>query len=144
MTYDEFTKQAQLWIVAVVVATEVPPDSPDAEFRAVIDVMRNRAKVLNKSLVEIVLTKNQFSAVCREDYWRKAMAGKWMPAHVQRCYEWLQRDWVDITEHATHYYSPISMIPQGRVPAWANPPAVEVEVPGARPEYFRFFRGIPL
>jgi len=137
--YADFLKQFQLHIVAVVVATEVPPDSPDAEFRGVIDVMRNRAKSRGLSLVEVVLQKNQFSAVCREDYWRKAMAGKWMPAHVERCYSWIRRDWPDSTQGAEFYYSPISMVPVNSAPAWAAK-MKEVEVVGVRQSYFRFFR----
>lgn len=136
---DDFIVVGKNYILACVVATEVPPDSPDAEFRAVIDVIRNRAKKWTLSLVEVVLQKNQFSAVCREDYWRKAMAGKWQQAHVSRCYEWVQRDWVDTTNGATFYYSPISMQPAGAAPPWAAK-LDEVTVDGVRQAYFRFFK----
>lgn len=141
MSYDDFIKQFQLHIVAVVVATEVPPDSPDAEIRAVIDVMRNRAKARALSLVEVVLQPKQFSAVCSQDYWRRAMAGKWQPLHVARCYGWVQRDWVDTTDHSTHYFSPISMEPAGRVPDWIKD-MNEVNVSGVRAGYFRFFKSV--
>jgi hypothetical protein len=142
LTYPEIRGLFQLHVVAVVVATEVPPDSPDPEFRAVIDVMRNRSKQRALSLVEVVLQKNQFSAVCREEYWRRAMSGKWMPAHVERCFNWIQRDWADTTDGADHYYSPITMQPAGAVPSWAAA-LQEVNVPGVRQAYFRFFKGKP-
>jgi len=130
----------QKYAVAVVVATEVPPDAPEAEFSAVIDVMRNRAKASGKSLVEVVLERNQFSAVCREDYWRKAMAGKWQRDHVERCYAMLDMQWPDTTGGATHYYSPISMVPQWSIPQWATKFEART-VSGVRQDYFRFYKG---
>jgi len=130
----------QLYIVAVTVATEVPPDAPAEEAMAVIDVIRNRAKMTGRSLVEIVLAKNQFSAVCREDYWRKAMAGKWLPKHVEKCMDLLKMEWPDTTNGATYYYSPISMIPKWSAPSWAER-FIEREVPGVRKDYFRFYFG---
>lgn len=149
--------EAQRYIVAVTVATEVPPDAPIAEFKAVIDVIRNRAAsgkwwgggtvVLSESarrmhvpsLLYVVMAKNQFSAVCREDYWRRALAGDWQPRHVARCLAILQTDWPDTTDGATHYYSPIGMQPPGCAPSWA---AVMRETfpPGVRARYFRFFK----
>ena len=66
--------------------------------------------------------------------------GRWFPAHVERCYRLLQQDWTDTTGGATHYYSPIGMVPRGAVPSWAGA-MVEVDVPGVRKNYFRFFIG---
>ncbi len=131
---------ARLYIVAATVATEVPPDAPEAEFKGVIDVMRNRVRVFRKSLLQVVLAPRQFSAVCREQYWRDALDGVWLPAHVARCYQLLEQDWPDTTGGATHYYSPIGMVPRGSVPAWAGS-MTEMDVPGVRPNYFRFFKG---
>ncbi len=125
--------------MAATAATEIPPDAPEQEFKAVIDVMRNRSRIRGQSLMEVVLAKNQFSAVCREDYWRRALNGKWLPRHVEKCYMLLNEEWDDKTTGATHYYSPISMIPQGRMPNWAHS-MEEVEIDGVRPFYFRFWR----
>lgn len=139
----EFKKIQQTgkdYLVAVVLATEVPPNSPDEEFRAVLDVMRNRAKFWGLSLVEVVLAPKQFSAVCHEAYWRKACAGLWVPSHVERSFEWTQRDWSDTVDGATHYFSPITMKPEGTVPSWAAS-MTEVFPVGVRLEYFRFFKG---
>lgn len=134
--------EGMYYIVGVVVATEVPPDAPIEEFKAVIDVMRNRAKRSNNigDLVSVVLAKNQFSAVCREDYWRKAMAGKWLPQHVDKCVELVKQSWEDTTDGATYYYSPVSMIPKWSAPAWAER-FIEKEVKGVRKEFFRFYLG---
>jgi len=132
----------RLYIVASVVATEVPPDSPIEEFMAVIDVIRNRAKRTQEvgDLVMAVLAKNQFSAVCREDYWRRAMAGYWQPAHVQKCLDLVTQDWPDTTDGANYYYSPISMVPQWSAPSWAAKFEGKT-IPGVRPDYFKFFKG---
>lgn len=146
---DDFT-DARRYIVAVTVATEVPPDAPIEEFKAVIDVMRNRAasgrwsmragrRTDAQALVHVVLSKNQFSAVCREGYWRRAMAGDWQPRHVARCFDLVATDWPDTTDGATHYYSPIGMIPPSRVPLW-QPGMRETFPPGVRALYFRFFK----
>ena len=135
-------ESAQLYIVAVTAATEIPPfpDTPEAEFKGVIDVIRNRARIFRKSLVDVVMAPRQFSAVCRETFWRDAICGKWFPAHVERCYRLLQQDWSDTTGGATHYYSPIGMVPRGSVPSWAGS-MVEISIEGVRPNYFRFFIG---
>lgn len=137
------------YIVAAVVATEVPPTAPLAEFKAVIDVMRNRAasgrwgganlsRTSWAALVHVVLAPHQFSAVCNADYWRAALAGEWQAAHVERCYYLLGEGWPDTTDGATHYYSPIGM-PAHRVPDWAAAMR-EVRPDGVRPEFFRFFK----
>lgn len=133
--------EAKQYIIAAVVATEVPPDAPEEEFKAVIDVIRNRAgrSTLNKQ-VRVVLAKNQFSAVCREDYWRKALSGDWLPNHVTRCLELVKQDWPDTTDGAMYYYSPISMIPKWSSPPWAER-FIEREVNGVRKDYFRFYFG---
>lgn len=139
MTPAEIGRQ---YIVAVVVATEVPPDAPLEEFQAVISVIRNRSIKRKKNLVEVVLEKNQFSAVCREDYWREAMAGKWEPDHVDKCYDLLGTEWYDTTDGAMYYYSPISMKPQWSQPHWDFSKLKEVPVTGVRTEYFRFFKEV--
>lgn len=134
---------ARDYVVAVTVATEVPPDAPEAEFRAVIDVIRNRMADdrFPTDEVEVCLQPRQFSAVCREDYWRLAMAGRWLPSHVAKCYALWRREWTDTTDGATHYFSPIGMSPTGTEPDWAASPEMEeVEVVGVRADYFRFFR----
>ena len=138
--FQKIQQQGKDYIVAVVVATEVPPDSPDMEFRAVLDVMRNRSKLWGLSLVEVVLAPRQFSAVCREAYWRRASAGLWIPAHVERAFGFVQRDWSDTVAGATHYFSPISMEPKGSEPGWIKG-MEEVFPPGVRLDYFRFFKG---
>lgn len=150
----DFT-EARRHIVAAVVATEVPPDAPLAEFKAVIDVIRNRAasghyggpahmtsaelRTCVVALLYVVMAKNQFSAVCREDYWRRALAGEWLPQHVARCFDLLAQDWPDTTQGALYYFSPVSMQPTGREPPWAAG-MTEIYAAGVRKEYFRFFK----
>lgn len=137
-----------MWTVAAVVATEVPPQAkPDfgddqiaLAIRCVLDVMKNRAALgtWGDTLVEVVLAPKQFSAVCREDYWIKAMAGKWCPSHVQRCFQEVVLDRPAQID-ATYYYSPVSMKPPGAVPGWAAS-KTEVLVPGLSTTYFRFYK----
>lgn len=129
------------YLVACTVATEVPPNAPEAEFKAVIDVMRNRvkSKKWGKRGVNVVLAKHQFSAVCREDYWINAITGDWQPKHVEKCYNLWVAGWPDTTKGATHYYSPISMNPKWSEPKWAKN-MTEIKVDGVRPDYFRFFK----
>lgn len=134
--------EAMLYIVGVVVATEVPPNAPIEEFKAVTDVIRNRTNRSGDAgdMVLVVLAKNQFSAVCREAYWRRAMAGKWISSHVDKCIELVKTDWEDTTDGATYYYSPISMEPRGSIPSWATK-FEEKQVAGVRSDYFRFYKG---
>lgn len=140
------------YVVAVVMATEVPP-VPQAEFtaemiplalRAVANVIRNRTvrPGFPEDPVSVVLAPKQFSAVCREPYWRDAMAGRWQPNHVRTALQvWRASaiDRVSLVPGATHYYSPISMIPRGSSPTWAAG-MDEVLVPGLSREYFRFYK----
>lgn len=137
------------WIVAATIATEIPP-RPQGPFTremipvaiaAICDVIRNRVHDprFPDTAVEVVLQPRQFSAVCREDYWRRAMAGLWEPSHMARCLE----EWQHPAEHATapgatHYYSPVSMVPPDREPSWIHG---MTEVPVAVDKsYFRFFK----
>ena len=139
--FNQIREYAQVYLVAVTIATELPPDAPLEEYKAVIDVIRNRVKSgrWGKLAVDVVLARNQFSAVCRETYWRNAVAGNWLPSHVERCLNLWTVDWADTTDGAMYYYSPISMIPQWSAPAWAAS-LVEVTVEGTRPTHFKFFK----
>lgn len=143
MTWEEEQQCGKDYIVACVVATEVPPNAPEEEFKAVIDVMRNRAASdefgTEHDLVQVVLQRNQFSAVCRAQYWRDAMSGKWLKWHVAKCFDLIRQQWDDTTDGATHYYSPISMEPKDSVPSWAGS-MTRCEVEGVRDEYFRFYK----
>ena len=92
MNFPELRSNSHDYLVAVTIATEVPPDAPIAEFKAVIDVMRNRVKSGKWGAlpIDVVMAPKQFSAVCREYYWRRAIAGAWCPQHVEKCYAlWL-------------------------------------------------------
>lgn len=143
------SEEGRDYVVACVIATEVPPQ-PTGTFtaemiligiRAVCAVIRNRvAAAFAEDAVGVVLAPKQFSAVCREDYWRKAMAGRWFPGHVAKClHEWQHPAPVPIAVGATYYYSPVSMVPPGRVPDWVAG-KTEVLVPGLDRQYFRFYR----
>jgi cell wall hydrolase len=145
-------------IVAATIATEVPPRAvPAANFtdamvpialRAVAEVIRNRARrgTFGGPLpVDVVLAPKQFSAVCREDYWREAIAGRWVPMHLVRALDaWrgLRNQPVGpdvLGPDATHYYSPVSMIPQWSAPAWAAR-MTEIVVPQIDPKSFRWYK----
>jgi len=142
MNFQEEMQQAHDYLVAVTVATEVPPDAPIEEFKAVIDVIRNRVKAgkWGPLPINVVMAPKQFSAVCREDYWRRAVAGTWFPHHVEKCLALWRSSWApDTTDGATYYYSPISMIPQWSAPSWAAS-LTEVQVAGTRPTHFKFFK----
>ena len=138
------------WLVACTIATEVPPvgigaftpEMIPAALRAVADVIRNRvaAGSWGHSPVEVVLAKNQFSAVCREDYWRKAVAGLWQLSHVLKALAvWQTPQCPDNVGGATYYYSPVSMRPVGAIPSWVAG-LTEVVVPGIDPQFFRFYK----
>jgi len=130
------------FIVAVTAATEIPPDAPIEEFKAVMDVMRNRVKSPHfpDTPVEVVLQRNQFSAVCREKYWFDALNGKWLPKHVEKCYNlWIQGG-EDTTDGAVYYYSPISMNPPNSKPKWNFTHLEETSPKGVRKNYFRFYK----
>jgi hypothetical protein len=138
------------WIVAVVVATEVPPPGTTAldeadivlAIQAVCNVIKGRAHDprFPNDPVLVVLEPKQFSAVGREDYWRKACANLWFPHHVQACLDtWRSTTPSPVAQGALWYYSPISMDPPGRVPDWVDGKA-EVPVPGLSRDFFRFYR----
>jgi Cell Wall Hydrolase len=137
------------WIIAATIATEVPP-LPKGPFtaamipiaiRAVSDVIRNRAASLAfpSNPVLVVLQHNQFSAVCREEYWQKALAGEWQPQHVLRCLREWQTPQAPVAPGALYYYSPVSMVPPGREPSWVKT-LTRVPVAGLDESYFRFFK----
>lgn len=141
------------YVVACTAATEVPP-APVGTFtadmivpaiKAVCQVIRNRVADARfpGTAVEVVLQKNQFSAVCRQDYWVKAMAGLWEPMHVQRCIDvWSSGEYLAVAPGfgALWYYSPASMVPKDSAPAWAAT-RTEVVPPGnIDREYFRFYK----
>ena len=136
------------YVVACVIATEVPP-KPTGEFtapmipvaiRAVADVIRNRVKDSRfpDTAVEVVLQPKQFSAVCREAYWRAAMAGGWFPGHVASCLKIWEANQPPLAIGALYYYSPVTMVPPHRVPSWVAG-LDEVLVPGIHRDYFRFY-----
>jgi len=138
------------YLVAVTIATEVPPRPTgnftepmiDLAIRAVAEVIRNRAADPHFPDTEaaVVLQARQFSAVCREDYWRRAICGDWFPAHVERCLRiWHEIPIRSVVPGACWYYSPISMVPPFRVPDWAKA-LVEVPLEGMHADYFRFYR----
>ena len=143
---EDIQKLANLYDVAVVVATEVPPysDTPIEEYKAVIDIVRNRVKhpKYPDTLLQVVWQKNQFSAVFREPYWLKATEGKWFAHHVEKCMALLQSEWPDTTDGATMYYSPISMKPVNSKPQWDFTNLEEVDVDGVRKDHFRFYREV--
>lgn len=142
------------FVVACVVATEVPPvptaaftaDMIEKAIGAVCAVIRNRYvdPRFPNNPVEVVLQKNQFSAVCREDYWIKAMAGLWFPSHVARCLTyWQTADAGKLQDYfggktPLWYYSPVSMVPAGSAPSWAST-RTEVPLDGVSRDYFRFY-----
>jgi spore germination cell wall hydrolase CwlJ-like protein len=141
-TFQEVKRNAEDYIVAATIATEVPPtDSPIEEMKAVIDVIRNRVKSgrWGTTALDVVLFPKQFSAVCREAYWRRALTGDWFPRHVEKCLAMWRSSWPDTTDGSLYYYSPISMVPQWSEPSWAAN-LVNVAVPGVRHDYFRFFK----
>jgi spore germination cell wall hydrolase CwlJ-like protein len=138
------------YVVAVVVATEVPPPGTVAGFtddmvpvalQAVCDVIRNRVAnpEFPNTAVQVVLQPKQFSAVCREDYWIRAMAGEWEAAHVALALATWQANGTAVAPGACWYYSPISMKPPGSQPSWITG-KVEVLVPGLDRWYFRFYK----
>jgi len=143
--FDYVKLGAPDYIVACTIATEVPPDAPSSEFKAVTDVIKNRAKDgrWGNKTINVVLAKNQFSAVCREQYWKDALTGDWLPSHVERCYSFLTSGGKDSTDGSLYYFSPVSMVPRGTLPKWDFDKLEEVHVDGVRPEYFRFFKEKP-
>ena len=141
------------WVVAATIATEVPP-VPQGVFtadmiprarRAVAEVIRNRhtSGRFQPTPAEVVLAPRQFSAVCREDYWRRAVAGTWQPRHVMRSldawYAAVTDPTGDLADGATHYYSPISMVPKWSAPGWIQG-MTEVRIPGISRDFFRWYK----
>lgn len=148
LTTDDFVI-GQDYLVAATIATEVPPtattdfsaDQIVLAIRAVCDVIRNRvaSPLFPNTAVEVVLQPRQFSAVCREDYWRHALAGRWFPRHVASCLAaWRYAPAPPVVPGALYYFSPISMEPVGREPTWLAG-KTELIIPKLNPHYFRFF-----
>jgi hypothetical protein len=143
----------QDYVVAVVVATEVPPPGTIPAFtddmvvialRAVCEVVRNRVAhpAFPDTAVQVVLAPKQFSAVCREDYWIRAMAGLWEPRHVQQALDtWQHHAPISLVPGALWYYSPASMSPPFSEPPWLVG-KTEVLVEGLSRDYFRFYREV--
>lgn len=144
-------------LVASVMATEIPPQQPpdgppftprmrELAQRAIASVIRNRVALpgFPDTAAEVVLQRKAFSAVWLsqvrgQDYWIRACAGRWFPAHVASCLQaWSDRG-PDITDGCTHYYSPIHMEPPGREPDWWQQ-LEEVEIEGLTGPYYRFGR----
>lgn len=151
--YGPVEQDAQEWIVAATIATEVPPYPHGAftaemipvSLRAVAEVIRNRASSPHfpDTAVEVVLQPRQFSAVCRDAYWTQAIAGKWCDTHVDNALDaWryaVGEPAYDIAQGATHYFSPCSMKPVGSVPAWIQN-MTEINIPSIDTTFFRWFR----
>lgn len=49
----------------------------------------------------------------------------------------------DITPETLHYWSPVSMVPKGRKPAWAPSASRIYSAPGIDPERFQFAENVP-
>lgn len=158
---------AEEWIVAVTIATEVPPrpttnpNSPQpwlAEaiplaIRAVAEVVATRAKTngFPNSALGVVLQLKQFSGVLRglslkavghRDIWLDAVCGIWFPDHVGKCLaEWrrVMRSAERIAGGATHYYSPVGMLPPGSKPSWVVGKTLHT-VTGVPIDWFSFYR----
>lgn len=141
-------REGRDWIIAATVATEVPPPDTgplsDADValarQAVCNVIRARAASpqFPSDPVMVVLQARQFSAVCGQDYWRKACAGLWFPTHVDACLAEWEASTGDAARGALWYYSPISMLPRDSVPNWTAGKS-EVLVEGLSREFFRFY-----
>lgn len=156
------------WLVAATIATEVPPrptTSPNSlqpwtaeaiplAIRAVAEVVDARVKAdgFPNSPLDVVLQVKQFSGVLRgvalvqvghRDIWLDAVGGLWFPDHVSRCLaEWrriARGSEARIAGGATHYYSPVGMLPSRRVPSWAVD-LTPVPLAGVPDDWFRFFR----
>jgi len=156
------------WLVAATIATEVPPrptTNPNSvqpwtaeaiplAIRAVAEVIATRARTdeFPKTALGVVLQIKQFSGVLRgvslvqvghRDVWLDAVGGLWFPDHVGRCLaEWrriARGTTVEVAGGATHYYSPISMLPSRRIPFWAVD-MTPVPVPGVPLDWFTFYR----
>lgn len=111
---------------------------------AVMDIIMNRAakKYRGKTVKEVCLYPGQFScwrpSGGKENHEallalaRQVLGGFPSPLYIET--EYLARFAMeglikDITNGATHYYSPLSMVPRNAVPAWAKgkTPVAEVE-----------------
>jgi len=149
-------QEAHDWMVAATIATEVPPieikktrpDGATTNFtremieptiRCVADVIRCRTADPHfpDTAIAVVLQRNQFSAVCREDYWRRAVSGDWQLQHLRNCLGIWREGTSELV--ALYYYSPISMVPPFREPSWAAR-LTEVLVDGIDRDYFRWYR----
>jgi len=140
------------YIVACVMATEVPPvPTKDGLFtdamiipalQAVKDCIMARMidSQFPRTAVGVVMEKGQFSAVCREDYWVRALEGSWAPDHVARALMVWENSMPQVAPGALFYFSPCSMVPRDTLPGWDFTKLVEIETPAINKEYFRFFK----
>lgn len=101
---------AEDWIVAATIATEVPPSPVQSSAaqemftspmilvaqQAVAEVIANRLAhpAFPKTAAGVVLQPKQFSGTLRgllagkgRDIWADAVAGLWFPTHVHECYQ---------------------------------------------------------
>lgn len=110
-----------------------------------------------KSPLAVVLQLKQFSGVLRglslsdvghRDIWLEAVDGQWFPQHVAECLQAWRRvcEWArtsatgnPLVPGALWYYSPVSMLPAGRVPGWALG-KTPVPCTWVAADYFRFYR----
>ncbi len=99
-------------------------DCTSRERQAIANVIWNRTKNLYSSdgtIISTCLKPYQFST------WNKDNMEyiKWQIEHLpglslkQAKVAWLAKD-IDLTNDAVLYYSPASMIPRGKIPAWVN------------------------
>lgn len=121
MEYKEVLQAAHDYIVAVTIASEVGPESTEAERLAVASVIRNRATFSGTSAVRVVMKPRQFSGVLHT-YWGRYLSGESLKGLVEICYNsWKKAERRPTLPAAVRwYYSPCSMIPEGRKPNWAN------------------------
>lgn len=156
------------WLVAVTIATEVPPEPAQSAnskvpftaemiplaVQAVAETVLNRvtSKRFQPTALDVVLAVKQFSGTLRglpasaghKDFWRDGVAGRWYPAHVALCLATWRRirggsGFTPVAPGALYYYSPVSMVPPHRVPSWAGA-LTPVPVVGLPLDYFTFYR----
>lgn len=163
MSFAETQATACDYLVASVIATEVPPRAIHSRkasgpftvemipyaIRAVCDTIRNRVASPDfpDEAAEVVLQIKQFSGVLRglrisdvghRDIWPEAVSGKWFPQHVALCLSTWREGRRLVPGDVLYYYSPVSMIPSGRVPSWARRMREHL-VSEIHKDYFRFY-----
>lgn len=146
------TPDDQDWL-ALCLCTET--DRP-AEWPYIAQVINNRVDSgrWGNTLREVILSPMQFSAfnsVSRQlstmsytDAWLKVAGGlgisRLQLMHAARS-DW-EPLWTPITPATTHYYSPVSMVPPGRKPAWAASASRLYTPDGVDPQRFVFAEGV--